>query len=153
LAGTALENGIVFWALASLGAIAAVRRKHPADLVYDLVIRRWLGREERLPQYGAPRRFAGGLASAGFVAAGLAFLLGARTLGIVIGASFGGVMLLAATTDICMGCNIYHLFVPERVQRRGATRSSVRVMLTRRNITGPRLPVARRPSRVGSRVA
>jgi len=146
LAGTALESWLVLWLLAPMGSIAAATAKHPFDLIYDLGIRRWLGREHRLPDYGAPRRFSGGLASAGFYAAGLALLLGSREVGVAIGLFFGGAVLLAATTDICLGCMIFHLLVPRRVDRSPETQAAVAYLLVkRRSITAPRQALRERP--------
>jgi hypothetical protein len=146
LTGTALASWLVLWSLVPVGAFAAATGKHPFDLIYDKWIRLLMGREDELPEYGAPRRFAAGMASAGFLSAGLAFLLGHQAVGTAIGTFFGGAILLSATTDICLGCNLYHLLVPEHLLRRRATRLSVAMMLEkRRSITAPRQALQRRP--------
>ncbi|HEY3358678.1 MAG TPA: DUF4395 domain-containing protein [Polyangia bacterium] len=96
----------VLWALVPLAALGAVLPFHPFDLIYNYGLRR-LTRTRPLPPNGPPRRFACGVAAVWLTATALAFGAGARTLGYVLGGVLTALMVLVATTHICVASMIY----------------------------------------------
>jgi hypothetical protein len=123
--GTALAAPAPFWALVPVAALGALRRGHPFDALYNHGLRHLLGRRP-LPPYGAPRRFACGVAAVWLVATAVAFGGGATTLGRALGAAFVSVALLPATIDFCIPSFIFGLLFgwPVACERRDLAEGS-----------------------------
>lgn len=148
LIGTAAESWLVLWALVPAGVIGAVTSKHPFDRLYDEWVQPlMLGRGERLPDCGAPRRFSCGLAAAWLFATGLAFLEGWIRTGVVLGATVAGPLALTALTDICLGCIAYH-----RLRCLAGLSPWTRRSSAPRTSTAPRISALRSRSRAGNRI-
>ncbi len=104
--GTALAAPWLLWGLAAVAAAGAILTFHPFDLAYNAGVRRLHG-GPRLPENGAPRRFACALASAWLVATGLLFASGYDAAGYVLGGALVAVAALVATTHICIPSIIF----------------------------------------------
>lgn len=118
--GTALAAPWLLWGLAVIAAAGAVLPFHPFDLIYNAGVRRVTG-GPKLPDNGAPRRFACGLGSAWLVVTGLLFAGGYDAAGYVLGASLVGVAGLVAATHICLpsimfrtACGQMPAYLPKR---------------------------------------
>ena len=99
--GTAWSSPALLWALVPFAALGAIRRGHPFDALYNHVLRHLLG-TRRLPPYGAPRRFACGVATVWLAATAAAFGGGATVPGYALGAAFVAAALVPATIDFCI---------------------------------------------------
>ena len=99
--GTVRAAPALLWALAPIAALGALRRGHPFDALYNHGLRHLLGTRP-LPPYGAPRRFACGVATVWLAATAGAFSAGATTLGRALGAAFVSAALVPATIDFCI---------------------------------------------------
>lgn len=78
--GTILASPLVLAALVPFAALGTVFRVHPFDLIYNHGIR-YLTGTEPLPENGAPRRFACGVATVWVTVTAAAFWTGAMLLG------------------------------------------------------------------------
>ena len=107
-AGTVLAAPAVFWALVPVAALGALGRSHPFDAIYNHGLRYLLGTRP-LPPYGAPRRFACGLATVWLAVTGGVFVSGATWLGVALGTGFVLVALVPVTTDFCIPSFFYGL--------------------------------------------
>ena len=107
------------WALVPFAALGALRRGHPFDVLYNRALRHLLGTRP-LPPYGAPRRFACGVATVWLAATAAAVGGGAATLGRARGAAFVSVALVPATIDFCIPSFFFGLLFgrPGRCERR-----------------------------------
>jgi hypothetical protein len=104
--GTAIASPLTLWSLAVIAAAGAILPFHPFDLIYNLGVRRITG-GPRLPENGAPRRFACGLGSVWLVATGGLFAAGYDMPAYVLGAALVAVAMLVATTHICIPSMIF----------------------------------------------
>jgi hypothetical protein len=105
-AGTALASPAILYVLAVIAALGAALPFHPFDLIYNLGIRR-LGGTPKLPENGAPRRFACAMATAWLIATGALFAAGYNIAGYALGSALVGVATLVATTHICIPSMIF----------------------------------------------
>ncbi len=108
IAGTALASEWVLWALVPFALAGALMRRHPFDYVYNLGLRRLTGTPP-LPEHGAPRRFACGMAAAWITATGAAFAAGAPAAGYALGGVLSAVGALVSITHFCIPSTIYGL--------------------------------------------
>jgi hypothetical protein len=99
--GTGLASPEILWSLMPFAALGALFSGHPFDALYNHGVRHWLG-TQRLPRYGAPRRFACVVATVWLAAAGLAFYLGSTVLGYVLGGLLTLAALVPVVTDFCI---------------------------------------------------
>jgi hypothetical protein len=141
LIGTIMRSPVVLWSLTLVALTALITRKHPADLIYDLIARPILGRKRWLPLYGAPRRFSAGLAAVWLLVTGMLFWFGANTLGTVLGLGLAGPLALAAINDVCTGCIMYHRL--KKLELPSEPLNGVKW----RDVTEPRFRIGGRPSR------
>ncbi len=106
IAGTALSSQWVLWALVPFAVLGALMTRHPFDYVYNLGLRRLTGTPP-LPEHGAPRRFACGLAAVWITATGAAFAAGAPAAGYALGGVLSAVGALVSVTHFCIPSTIY----------------------------------------------
>jgi len=104
--GSALAAPWLLWSLAVVAAAGAALPSHPFDLIYNAGVRRVRG-GPRLPENGAPRRFACALACAWLVAAGAMFAAGYDVAGYALGGALVAVAALVSTTHICIPSIIF----------------------------------------------
>lgn len=105
---TFLGSAFLFWALVPLALAGALFPGHPFDLIYTLGVRPLRG-GPAIPRYGAPRRSACAVASVWLFFNGLAFYLGASTLGTILGLAFIAVPIVILTTGFCIPSYLYRL--------------------------------------------
>ena len=106
--GTALASPWILWALVPFALAGALMTRHPFDYIYNLGVRRLSGTRP-LPEHGAPRRFACGMAAAWVAATGAAFAGGAPAAGYALGGVLSAVGALVSTTHFCIPSTIYGL--------------------------------------------
>ena len=106
--GTALASPWILWALVPFALAGALMTRHPFDYIYNLGVRRLSGTSP-LPEHGAPRRFACGMAAAWVAATGAAFAGGAPAAGYALGGVLSAVGALVSTTHFCIPSTIYGL--------------------------------------------
>lgn len=108
VAGIALDTPeLVFTITAILGlAVVSSWRVDAYALAWRHVIQPVIG-DTTDPEPAAPHRFAKLLGAVGTVLASAAILIGVPTLGYVIAGGVAVAAGLAATTGICLGCNLY----------------------------------------------
>jgi hypothetical protein len=104
---TASASAWSLWAMAAIQALVAELGRHPVDWVYNLGVRRLLGRSRGIPRSGAPTRFTCGLSFVWLFAAGGAFHAGLDLLGCVLGLALAAPIAATALTDRCLGCWIF----------------------------------------------
>jgi hypothetical protein len=90
-----------------------VTAKHPFDLIWDHGLRRFIGGSP-LPATPAPRRFACQLATPWLTAMAADYLIGAETLGLVLGVPLLLVAAVNVTTNWCLPSLMYGLVVSWR---------------------------------------
>lgn len=112
-AGTALASPGILWGLAVTAAAGVILPSHPFDYVYNHAVRRLTGTRP-LPPNGAPRKFTCGLAATWLGATGLAFALGASTVGYVLGGSLTAAALLVSVTHFCIPSVVYGALFGQR---------------------------------------
>ncbi|MEM7117629.1 MAG: DUF4395 family protein [Chloroflexota bacterium] len=108
--GTIFASPTFLFALVPIAAAAAIFKTHPADYLYNHVIRRFTGTRP-LPKRGIPTRLACGIGGSVITAAAFAFSSGNLTLGYILGGQIVLVAGLAATTDICLPSVLYQLSI------------------------------------------
>jgi len=104
--GVALSSPAVLWALVPFAAAGAAMRRHPFDYVYNFGVRRLTGTPP-LPEHGAPRRFACGMAAGWLVVTGAAFATGADGAGYALGGALAAVGGLVSVTHFCIPSTIF----------------------------------------------
>lgn len=114
--GTALASPWVLYSLVPIAVAAAAAPVHPFDHLYNHGVRR-LTKTPPLPRRGAPTRFACGVGAAWVLATGLAFQLGAKRVGYVLGGVLGALGTLVSTTDICIPSMVYGALFGKPVRR------------------------------------
>jgi phosphate/sulfate permease len=105
--GTVLASPWVLWALAITAFAGSVLPNHPFDYGYNHGVRH-ITKTRPLPANTPARKFACGLATVWLTATGLAFFLGANTVGYVLGALLASVAGLVSITHICIPSMIYN---------------------------------------------
>jgi hypothetical protein len=118
----AIAVGSAAWmgALVPLAVLGALLRNHPFDLIYNHGLRHFRG-ETRLPPYGAPRRFALGVAAVWLSITAIALSYGYTGLGTLFGVLMVATSVEAASTGFCVMANVWHLlFNTGTRSRRGA---------------------------------
>jgi len=106
--GVALASPLVLWGLVPFAALGAAMRRHPFDYVYNLGVRHLTGTPP-LPEHGAPRRFACGMAAGWLVVTGLAFATGADAAGYALGGALVAVGGLVSVTHFCIPSTVFRL--------------------------------------------
>jgi hypothetical protein len=104
--GTALASQWILWAVVPFALAGALKRRHPFDYVYNLGLRRLTGTPP-LPEHGAPRRFACGMAAVWSTATGAAFAAGAPEAGYALGGMLSAVGALVSITHFCIPSTVY----------------------------------------------
>jgi len=104
--GTALASPAILLVLAPIAALAAVSPVHPFDLIYNHGIRRLTGTGP-LPRRGVPTRVGCGMGAVFVLVTAWAFWAGHLLFGYALGGVLTLVVLLAATTDVCIPSMIY----------------------------------------------
>jgi hypothetical protein len=99
--GIALESAPMLFALAPIGAIAGLTRRHPFDLLWNHAVRRAAGGPE-LPPNPPPRRHAFKLATVWLLATASLFAAGATVAGLVLGGLLVVACSSAATLNFCI---------------------------------------------------
>lgn len=105
--GTSLASPWILWALALTALGGSVLPNHPFDYVYNHGVRR-LTKTRPLPPNPPPRKFACYVATPWLIGTGLAFFLGAHTVGYALGALFASVAALVSLTHICIPSILYN---------------------------------------------
>jgi hypothetical protein len=117
--GTALASPTILLLLAPIAALAAASHVHPFDLIYNHGIRHLTGTGP-LPRRGVPTRVGCGMGAVFVLVTAWAFWSGHRVVGYALGGALTFVVLLAATTDICIPSMIYRSIFGWPRDRRGA---------------------------------
>jgi hypothetical protein len=100
IAATVSKSATLFLLLMPFALSGALLRRHPLDSLYNLVVARLTGTTP-LPQHGAPRRFACGLASAFVTAIGLALATHHTVAAMVLALLMIAVAGVQVTTGFC----------------------------------------------------
>ena len=87
--------------LAAIAMLGTLLPHHPFDAFYNHGVRRVLGARP-IPRYGAPRRFACGVASVWLTATAATFAAGATIAATLLGAAFTVVALVPVVTGFCV---------------------------------------------------
>jgi hypothetical protein len=114
--GTVFASGVFLYILTPFAALAAIFPVHPFDLIYNYGIRH-LAKTPKLPQRGAPSRFACGLGSVWLIVTAIMFQEGNLLVGYILGGSLTLVALLVSTINFCIPSIIYRSifgFPPKR---------------------------------------
>jgi hypothetical protein len=104
--GTVLASPAILLALAAVAMVAAASPVHPFDLIYNYGIRHLTGTGP-LPRRGLPSRFGCGMAAVFLPITAWMFWAGHAVAGYALGGVLTFVVLLVATTDICIPSLIY----------------------------------------------
>lgn len=104
--GTLLGSPVVLLVLAPVAAIAAASPVHPFDLIYNHGIRHLTGTGP-LPRRGVPSRLGCGMGAVLLLVTAWAFSAGHLVAGYALGAVMTSVVVLVATTDVCIPSMIY----------------------------------------------
>ena len=104
--GTLLASPVVLLVLAPVAAIAAASPVHPFDLIYNHGIRHLTGTGP-LPRRGVPSRLGCGMGAVLLLVTAWAFSAGHLVAGYALGAVMTSVVVLVATTDVCIPSMIY----------------------------------------------
>jgi hypothetical protein len=110
LAGLALGSTFMIAALIPVGLLCFALARHPFDAIYNYGLR-FLTGGEKLPLYGAPRRFVCLMAAMILAAIALSFGFGLLAVGYTIGISMVAMLLLNVVTGNCGPCAVYNHFV------------------------------------------
>jgi hypothetical protein len=97
-------------ALVPVALLCFVRARHPFDAIYNYGLRYFIG-GQKLPAYGAPRRFMCLMASVIVAAIAISFTFGFFTIGYVLGSSMVAMLLLNVITGNCGPCASYNRIV------------------------------------------
>jgi hypothetical protein len=117
--GTVLASPTILLALVLLAAVAAASPVHPFDLIYNHGIR-YLTRTAPLPRRGLPTRVGCGMGAVFVLVTAWAFWAGHPVVGYTLGSALTLVVLLAATTDVCIPSMIYRSIFGWPRDRHGA---------------------------------
>lgn len=98
--GTFTGSEWIIFALVPFAIGGVVLHSHPFDVLYDFGVRRLTG-GPKIPRYGAPRRFACGLASMWLIATGSAFHAGWTITGTLLGGVMATIMSVQVLTGFC----------------------------------------------------
>ena len=96
-------------ALIPVGLLCFALARHPFDAIYNYGLR-FLTGGEKLPLYGAPRRFVCLMAAMMLAGIALSFGFGLVTVGYAIGISMVAMLLLNVVTGNCGPCAAYNRF-------------------------------------------
>ena len=108
----ALGSTMMVAALVPVALFCFARARHPFDAIYNYGLRYLIG-GQKLPVYGAPRRFVCLMASLMVASIAISFGFGFFMVGYVIGISMVAMLLLNVITGNCGPCGIYNrLFGP-----------------------------------------
>jgi len=105
--GVVLASPWLLWALAAIAISGAFLPSHPFDYLYNYGLRHLTGTRP-LPPSTPQRRFACGVGGVWMVGTGVAFFVGATTVGYVLGAVLAAVATLVATTHVCIPSMVYN---------------------------------------------
>jgi len=114
--GTVFASPVFLYIFTPFAALAAIFPVHPFDLIYNYGIRH-LTKTPKLPQRGAPSRFACGLGSVWLIVTAITFQEGNLLVGYILGGSLTFVALLVSTINFCIPSIIYRSifgFPPKR---------------------------------------
>jgi hypothetical protein len=114
--GVALASPGILWALAAIAISTVFLPSHPFNYVYNYGVRHLTG-TRALPPGTAQGKFACGVGGVWLVGTGVAFFVGATTVGYVLGTVLAAVATLVATTHVCIPSMIYNaLFARKQPQ-------------------------------------
>lgn len=116
LAATLSESAWPFFMLATLGLVASAVGRHPLEWVADRTLRREAARALPIPLAETPRRFAYAVSTSGLVVAGSAFLAGLPVLAMGLGVTMTTATGVAAATDLCAVCTLWHLWMERDIE-------------------------------------
>ena len=108
-AGLALGSTLMIAALIPVGLLCFALARHPFDAVYNFGLR-FLTGGEKLPMYGAPRRFVCLMAAMMFAVIAVSFGFGFFAIGYVIGISMVAMLFLNVITGNCGPCAVFNRF-------------------------------------------
>jgi hypothetical protein len=108
--GLVLGSTALIAMLIPVGVLCFAFARHPFDLVYNLGLR-YLTGGEKLPIYGAPRRFVCLMAALMLASIALSFGFGFFAVGYAIGISMAAMLLLNVVTGNCGPCVVYNRLV------------------------------------------
>jgi len=104
--GTLLASPLILVVLSLIAAVAAASPVHPFDVLYNYGIRHLTGTGP-LPRRGVPTRVGCGMGAVLLVVTAWAFSAGHLVVGYALGGTLTFVVLLVATTNICIPSLIY----------------------------------------------
>jgi hypothetical protein len=104
--GTVLASPGILLALAAVATMSAASPVHPFDLIYNYGIRHFTGTGP-LPRRGLPARSGCGAGAVLLVVTAWLFSAGHQAAGYTLGGVLTSVVLLVATTDVCIPSLIY----------------------------------------------
>ena len=114
--GVALASPWVIWALAAIATGTLFLPSHPFNYIYNYGVRHLTGTRP-LPPSTAQGRFACGVGGVWLLGTGVAFFVGATTVGYVLGGALAAVGTLVASTHVCIPSMAYNaLFVRRQPQ-------------------------------------
>jgi len=117
IVGVVLASPWVIWALAAIATTTLFLPSHPFNYIYNYGVRHLTGTRP-LPPSTAQGKFACGVGGAWLVGVGIAFFVGATTLGYVLGGVLAAIATLVASTHVCIPSMIYNaLFQRKQPQR------------------------------------
>jgi hypothetical protein len=108
-----LASPWVLWALAAIAIASVFLPSHQFDYLYNYGVRHPTGTRP-LPPSMPQTRFACGVGGVRLVGTGVAFFVGATTVGYVLGAVLAAVATVVATTHVCIPSMIYNALVQRK---------------------------------------
>jgi hypothetical protein len=117
IVGVVLASPWVIWTLAAIAAGTVFLPSHPFNYIYNYGVRHLTGTRP-LPPSTAQGKFACGVGAAWLVGIGIAFFVGATTVGYVLGGVLAAVATLVASTHVCIPSMIYNALFQRKQLRR-----------------------------------
>jgi hypothetical protein len=108
--GLIFGSTVLIASLIPVGLLCFAFARHPFDLIYNFGLR-YLTGGEKLPIYGAPRRFVCLMAALMLSSIAVSFILGFFAVGYTIGISMAAMLLLNVVTGNCGPCVFYNRLV------------------------------------------
>jgi hypothetical protein len=120
--GTAVASPTILLILAGIAAVSGASPVHPFDFIYNYGIRHVTGTGP-LPRRGLPSRFGCGMGAVMLLPTAWLFSAGYTAAGYALGSALTAVVLLVATTDICLPSIMYRSVFgwPRAATRTGST--------------------------------
>lgn len=105
--GVVLASPPILWTLSAVALATVFTPSHPFNYIYNHGVRHLTGTRP-LPPNTPQGRFACGVGSVWLMSTGVAFFVGATTVGYILGGAMSALAILVATTHICVPSIIYN---------------------------------------------